>query len=165
LSGSGGFRTGRTPFDQLTIVLKFTQGTASVEEVRLEGAAIHLALAGTASIPERNVDLTGTASLATPAVTGQDPPFELPFVVNGSWDLPEITPDIQTLIQRSRATAPLLDAVKDRKTREAVQSAIDRLTGTAPVATQANPPAAVTPAATTPATAAPAAGNPVVAPR
>jgi AsmA protein len=150
LSGSGEFRTGRTPYDQLTIVLKFTQGTASVEEVRLDGTAVRLALAGTASIPARNVDLTGTASLVGPTATDQGPSFELPFMINGPWDGPDIIPDIQTLIQRSRATAPLLDAIKDRKTREAVQSAIDRLTGAAPVATEANPSGAVTPALAAP---------------
>jgi AsmA protein len=37
-------------------------------------------------------------------------------------------PDAQTLIRRSGAGAPLLDAVRDRKTRDAVESAIRRLT-------------------------------------
>ena len=36
-------------------------------------------------------------------------------------------PDAQSLIRRSGAAAPLLDAVRDRKTRDAVRSAIDRL--------------------------------------
>ena len=40
-------------------------------------------------------------------------------------------PDTQSLIRRSGATAPpLLDAVRNRKTRDAVRSAIERLTGT-----------------------------------
>jgi AsmA protein len=37
-------------------------------------------------------------------------------------------PDAQTLIRRSGAGAPLLDAVRDRRTRDAVESAIRRLT-------------------------------------
>ena len=36
-------------------------------------------------------------------------------------------PDAQSLIRRSGAAAPLLDAVRDRKTRDAVRSAIDQL--------------------------------------
>jgi hypothetical protein len=40
-----------------------------------------------------------------------------------------IFPDPESLIRRSPASAPLLDAVKDRKTRGAVKSVLDRLTG------------------------------------
>ena len=36
-------------------------------------------------------------------------------------------PDAQSLIRRSGAAAPLLDAVRDRKTRDAVRSVIDQL--------------------------------------
>jgi AsmA protein len=38
-------------------------------------------------------------------------------------------PDAEILIQRSGAAAPLLNAVRDRRNREALRSAIDRLTG------------------------------------
>ncbi len=55
--------------------------------------------------------------------------FELPFVVQGPWDDPLIFPDPESLIRRSPASAPLLDAVKDRKTRDAVRSVLERLTG------------------------------------
>jgi AsmA protein len=160
LSGSGEFRTGHTPFEQLTVVLKFTKGTVNVEQVHLDGAAVRLAMAGSASVPARNVDLTGTARLVTPTVTDSGSPFELPFMVTGPWDGPDIRPDIQTLIQRSQATAPLLDSIKDRKTREAVQSAIDRLTGASAAPTDRSPPAAVTPALAAPSTAPPAALDP-----
>jgi hypothetical protein len=40
-----------------------------------------------------------------------------------------IFPDPESLIRRSPASAPLLDAVKDRKTRDAVRSALERFTG------------------------------------
>jgi AsmA protein len=49
-------------------------------------------------------------------------------VVQGPWDDPLIFPDPESLIRRSPASAPLLDAVKDRKTRDAVRSAIERFT-------------------------------------
>jgi AsmA protein len=55
------------------------------------------------------------------------PGFELPFVVQGRWDDPILLPDAQSLIRRSGAAAPLLDAVRDRKTRDAVRSVIERL--------------------------------------
>jgi AsmA protein len=57
------------------------------------------------------------------------PAFDLPFVVQGPWDDPLIFPDPESLIRRSQATAPLLDAVKDRKTRDAVRSVLERFTG------------------------------------
>jgi AsmA protein len=40
-------------------------------------------------------------------------------------------PDAQTLIKRSVPAAPLLDAVRDRKTRDAIESSIRRLTAPA----------------------------------
>ena len=94
--------------------------------MRLEGGAIRLALGGSASIPTRDLDLRGTATLVS-ASAGAAPAFELPFVVQGSWDDPILLPDAQSLISRSNAAAPLLDAVRDRKTRDAVRSVIDRL--------------------------------------
>ena len=48
-------------------------------------------------------------------------------MVQGPWDDPLIFPDPESLIRRSPASAPLLDAVKDRKTRDAVRSVIDSL--------------------------------------
>jgi len=131
LSGGGEFRSGRTPFDKLTVSLRLAEGTANVEDVRLESAAVHLALAGSASIPARDLDLKGTASLVA-AVADSPPTFELPFVIQGPWDDPLLLPDAEILIRRSGAAAPLLDAVRDPKTREAVRSVIERMTRPAP---------------------------------
>ena len=104
-----------------------------------------MALAGTASIPERELDLKGTATLVS-AVRPGATAFELPFIVQGSWDDPLMLPDPEALIRRSGAAAPLLNAVRERSARDAVRSAIDRLTGTtpapaapAPAANNANP--------------------------
>jgi AsmA protein len=133
LSGGGEFRSGRTPYDRITVALKIAQGTVTTEDAKIEGSAVRLALAGTASIPERELDLKGTASLVAapkPGVAG----FELPFIVQGSWDDPIMLPDPEALIQRSGAAAPLLNAVRERRARDAVRSAIERLTGGAPAA-------------------------------
>jgi AsmA protein len=143
LSIAGDFRRGRTPFDTLSATLRINQGTASVEEMKLEGGAVRLALGGSASIPSRDLDLKGTAMLVS---TGSDaaPLFELPFVVQGPWDDPIMLPDAQSLIRRSGAAAPLLDAVRDRKTRDAVRSVIDRLSRDGAVAAPAAPGPAAT---------------------
>ena len=128
LSGAGDFRSGRTPYQRLKVALTISQGTATVEDVLLEGSALRLVLAGSASIPGRDVDLRGTAHLVAGGsdATGS---FELPFVVQGRWDDPLMLPDPQILIRRSGAAAPLLDAVRGRSARDTVRSAIDRLTG------------------------------------
>jgi len=131
LSGGGEFRTGRTPFDKMTVALKINQGVVSVEDVKIEGAAVVLGLIGSASIPARELDLKGTATLVAPPKPGATP-FELPFIVQGSWDDPIMLPDPESLIRRSGAAAPLLNAVRERSTRDSVRSAIERLTGSAP---------------------------------
>jgi AsmA protein len=126
LSGGGNFRSGSTPYDNLTIAMKFSDGIATAEDIRLEGPAARITLTGTASVPAREYDMKGVASLNSPNAA---PVFDLPFVVQGPWDDPLIFPDPESLIRRSPASAPLLDAVKDRKTRDAVRSVLERFTG------------------------------------
>ena len=63
LSGGGEFRSGSTPFEKIAVALKIKQGTVTVDDVKIDGSAVRLALAGSASIPERELDLKGTASL------------------------------------------------------------------------------------------------------
>ena len=127
LSGGGNFRSGSTPYDNLTIALKFAEGVATAEDIRLEGPAARITMTGTASVPAREYDMKGVASLTSAA--NATPSFDLPFVVQGPWDDPLIFPDPESLIRRSPASAPLLDAVKDRKTRDAVRSVLERFTG------------------------------------
>jgi AsmA protein len=143
LSGAGNFRSGSTPYDTLTVALKFSGGTATADDIRVEGPAARLTLTGTASVPAREYDLKGVASLVS-APNGA-PGFELPFVVQGPWDDPLIFPDPESLIRRSPASQPLLDAVKDRKTRDAVQSVLEHLSvgGKKPAAPAAAAPASV----------------------
>jgi AsmA protein len=126
LSGAGNFRSGSTPYDNLTIALKFADGIATAEDIRLEGPAARVTMTGTASIPAREYDMKGVASLIS---ANAAPSFDLPFVVQGPWDDPLIFPDPESLIRRSPASAPLLDAVKDRKTRDAVRSVLERFGG------------------------------------
>ena len=161
LSGGGEFRTGKTPYEMLTVNLKIVQGVANVEDVRMEGPSVGLALAGSASIPERELDLRGTASLLSVSASGSNAPapaFELPFMVQGPWDDPIILPDPESRIQRSGAAQPILDAVRNRIPRDPIRSAIERLTGTAPAEPAEAPPAATAPELA--GSSAPAAGAP-----
>ncbi|MDO9059166.1 MAG: AsmA-like C-terminal region-containing protein, partial [Bradyrhizobium sp.] len=149
LSGAGNYRAGSTPYVTLTIAVKFIDGIATAEDIRVEGPSARLTLTGTASVPAREYDMKGIASLVS--APNAAAAFELPFVVQGPWDDPLIFPDPESLLRRSPGAAPLLDAVKDRKTRDAVKSVLERITGGRP--------------AGAPDAAAPAAGVPAEAPK
>jgi AsmA protein len=127
LSGGGNFRSGSTPYDNLTVSVKFNDGVATAEDVRLESATTRLTLTGTASVPSREYDLKGVASLTS--APSAPPGFDLPFVVQGPWDDPLVFPDPESLIRRSPGAAQLLDSIKDTKARDAVKSVIERFTG------------------------------------
>ena len=136
LSGRGEFRTGTTPFDKFEVALKIVHGKANVQGMKISGPAVTVALAGSASIPERDLDLTGTATLVASKSddkAGTAKPFALPFVVQGSWDNPIMLPDAEALLRHSGAAAPLLNAVRDHgRARDTVRSVIERFTGGAP---------------------------------
>jgi AsmA protein len=138
LSGGGEFRNGSTPYERIAVSLKIAQGTATVDDVKLDGAAVKLTLGGTASIPARDLDLKGTASLVSATKTDAQP-FELPFIVQGNWDDPIMLPDAEALIRRSGAAAPLLEKLRDRGASNTVRSVIERLTGGNPGAGAAAP--------------------------
>jgi AsmA protein len=137
LSGNGDFRSGRTPFDQLTLNLKIVQGTVSVDDMHIDGPAVRLAVDGQVSVPTRDLDLKGVATLVSSTTANE---FELPFVVQGPWDDPIMLPDAQSLIRRSGAAAPLLDAIRDRTAGSAVRSMIDKILAAPAASTTASPP-------------------------
>jgi AsmA protein len=116
LAARNEFRTGRTPFEKLNVNVKVVHGMAQLEEVRLDGAAIRLGIVGSVSIPARDFDLKGKASLipaGAPADTPAD--FELPFVVQGPWDNPVMLPDTELLLRRSGAAAPLFEQLRGKQ--------------------------------------------------
>ena len=124
LSGNGDFRSGRTPFDQLVLTLKIEQGQVSVDDMHMTGPAVRLSVGGQVSVPTRDLDLKGVATLASTETANE---FDLPFVVQGPWDDPIMLPDAQSLIRRSGAAAPLLESVKTRSAGSAVRAVIDKL--------------------------------------
>jgi AsmA protein len=126
-AGAGSIRNGQTPYDNLTISVRFADGIATAEDVRVEGPATRLTLTGTASVPQREYDMKGVASLTSGPNAASA--FDLPFVVQGPWDDPLIFPEPESLLRHSPASAPLLDAVKDRKTRDQLRSVYERFTG------------------------------------
>jgi AsmA protein len=125
LSGNGDFRSGRTPFDQLALTLKIEQGQVSVDDMHLTGPAVRLSVGGQVSVPTRDLDLKGVATLASSETANE---FDLPFVVQGPWDDPLMLPDAQSLIRRSGAANQLLESVSKTHTAgAAVRAVIDKL--------------------------------------
>jgi AsmA protein len=137
LSGNGDFRSGRTPFDKLSLNLKIDQGQVSVDDMQVEGPTVKVAIAGQVSVPTRDLDLKGVATLVSSASANE---FDLPFVVQGQWDDPIMLPDAQSLIRRSGAAAPLLDAIKAHNAGAAVRSVIDKLMAAPAVTNTPAPP-------------------------
>ena len=124
LSGNGDFRSGRTPFDQFVLTLKIERGQVSVDDMHMAGPAVRLSVGGQVSVPTRDLDLNGVATLASNETANE---FDLPFVVQGQWDDPIMLPDAQSLIRRSGAAAPLLESVKTRSAGSAVRAVIEKL--------------------------------------
>ena len=106
LSGNGDFRTGRTPFDQFMLADQDRPGPSFRRRHASDGPAVRLAVGGQVSVPTRDLDLKGVATLVSSETANE---FDLPFVVQGQWDDPIMLPDAQSLIRRSGAAAPLLE--------------------------------------------------------
>lgn len=127
LSGGGDFRNGRTPFQTLNAALHITDGIAITDDMRIESSAIRLQLMGQASVPTRELDIKGSASLVAPSSASAGG-FDLPFIMQGPWTNPVILPDPEILIRRSRASAPLLDAAREQRLRDKLRSAVEKMT-------------------------------------
>ena len=113
LSGGGELRSGKTPYDLLSVNLKISKARSN----RRRGA--HRGPAGAArprrlgvdpgarSRPDRDREPAGGPDQRRRRRAA--PAFELPFMVQGPWDDPLLLPDLQVLMNRSGAAAPLLE--------------------------------------------------------
>jgi AsmA protein len=103
-AGLGG---GRTAFDRLNARLRVLDGTALVEDARIENGQVRVRLSGETSVVHRDFNLNGLATLLRSAAAQFEEPFEFPFMVRGPWAQPYLLPDPSALIQRSGDAAPL----------------------------------------------------------
>lgn len=125
-------RSGRTPYERVAATVRIVGGVATTTDMTLEGQMVRVSVEGSAQLPTRELDMRGIATLKRTATATPRPgegDFELPFVVQGSWDDPFILPDPQILIRRSGAAAPLRDITRDRDALRAVLDAINRQAG------------------------------------
>ncbi|MET3354013.1 AsmA-like C-terminal region-containing protein [Xanthobacter autotrophicus] len=133
LSATSDARGGRTAFTDLSGRIAIADGVGTVEEMQLQGKQVRLGMEGSISIAERSLDLAGHASLVLSGgkTAGGKPTggVDLPFSVRGPWDTPMVMADPLSLIERSGAALPLLEAVKGRAGTAAAEPAMDGVTG------------------------------------
>lgn len=127
LSSGGDPWGGRTAFTDLDARLVIANGEADLEEMRLQGDKVRLTMAGTLSVADRDLDLTGTATLVSAAAAAGGKDFELPFVVQGPWSNPFIWADPKSLIERSGAAQSLWEAVRGHPADGPGTAAVDTL--------------------------------------
>ena len=102
LAAAPDFSGGRTAFERLNARLRVHDGTARVEDARVESGQMRLQLSGETSVAYRDFNLRGLATLLRAAATAKlEEPFEFPFTVRGPWDRPYLMPDPGALLQRS----------------------------------------------------------------
>lgn len=123
-------RSGRTSYDRIAATVRVVGGVATTTDLVLDGPMVRVNVEGVASLPQREFDMRGIATLKRRTGSGAaaEQNFELPFVVQGPWADPFILPDPQALIRRSGAAAPLRDLTRDRDALRAVLDAINRQT-------------------------------------
>lgn len=129
LSGGGDLRGGRTPFERLVAKINLTDGVARVIQAQMSGKQVNLALDGAVDVGSRDIDLQGRAILLPSTSAERSAPFDLPFIIQGPWSSPFVMLDPRSLIERSGAAQPLLEAVRNRgpSGEAAVRSVIEQL--------------------------------------
>lgn len=129
LSGGGDLRGGRTPFDRLVAKINLTDGVARVMQAQMSGRQVNLALDGAVDVGSRDIDLQGRAILLPSTSAERSAPFDLPFIIQGPWSSPFVMLDPRSLIERSGAAQPLLEAVRNKSPggEAAVRSVIEQL--------------------------------------
>ena len=101
-------RGGRTAIDVGTFNGRISKGVLDLAEASLKSASARVVMTGQVSIADRQVNLTGLAM--APVADAATDSLGLPFDVLGSFDDPQILPDAKSLIRRSGAAAPFLQA-------------------------------------------------------
>ncbi|MEW6255697.1 MAG: AsmA family protein [Pseudomonadota bacterium] len=129
LSGGGDLRGGRTPFERLVARINLTDGVARVLQAQMSGRQVNLALDGAVDVGSRDIDLQGRAILLPSSSAERSAPFDLPFIIQGPWSSPFVMLDPRSLIERSGAAQPLLEAVRNKAPggEAAVRSVIEQL--------------------------------------
>jgi AsmA protein len=104
---------GRTAFDRLNARLRVLDGTALVEDARIENGQMRVRLSGETSVVHRDFNLNGIATLVRTSAAKFEEPFEFPFMVRGPWAQPYLLPDPAAFIRSGdTSSSPLRQALR-----------------------------------------------------
>jgi AsmA protein len=102
----------KTDFSQLTGSFVVTNGVAKNGDLKLASSRLHATGAGTVDIPQRSLDYMVHPKLvasAAPEAGKEAAGIEVPVHIAGSWEKPDVSPDIKGALSNSKN----LDAVKE----------------------------------------------------
>ncbi|WP_417692111.1 AsmA family protein [Roseibium sp.] len=118
----------KTDFSSLTASFQIAQGIATTSDLRLIGPLVRMTGKGTTDMPQRTLDwrveprvvptLEGQAP--TPRAKGEDKKLAglgVPVVIKGSWDNPQIYPDIAGILQNPEEAYKQLEALGGELTK------------------------------------------------
>lgn len=105
----GGKTSGRlaarsTKFARAACNLKIADGEITTDDLSAEGDSFRIDLAGAASLFEPDVSGRGTLTLGK--TDGGATPTTLPFELSGTWQEPEVLPDLGGSVRRSELSRP-----------------------------------------------------------
>ncbi len=104
---------GRTVFEKLSAKLRIDNGKASIEEAQMENSLLRVRMNGEASVVHRDLELRGRATLVRPvAQSSGTQPFDVPFIVQGSWTRPYLLPDYAAIYQKIHGPAPAAEPAR-----------------------------------------------------
>lgn len=95
---------GTTAFGLAAATLAFADGALSTDDLKVEGPGYALGLAGKLVLPGKAIEARGVLTLV------EEPPRQVPFLLNGSWDALQLHPDLGGTLPRDdggRADPPL----------------------------------------------------------
>jgi AsmA protein len=107
LSIASELRGGKTAFDDAKISISVDQGIATIERAEGSNNGIAFALSGAATFPTRELALRLSAWQTSDSNHPVADASRLGMDIKGTWDNPEFLLDTRSLIERSRAAAPL----------------------------------------------------------
>lgn len=105
------WKGGRTPFEQALIVANVHAGAGDIVEGHVAAPPTRTALQGRILLPERTLAVKALVEAvgASGAGAAASPAPSLAFDISGPWSDVTVAPDVQSLIQRSRAARQLLN--------------------------------------------------------
>ncbi|MCC2095398.1 MAG: AsmA family protein [Hyphomicrobiales bacterium] len=104
-------RNGSTALENVYVEATIKDGKLSLTKTDIDSGPIKSALSGSIHLPSRQLNLALTAMRSPPQKSpAETKPTSLELDILGNWNRPSIAPNPESLIMRSKAAEPLLQA-------------------------------------------------------